>query len=280
MTQIENNKRIAKNSLFLYFRMFLTMGVGLYTSRIVIETLGVIDYGIYGLVGGIVSAFAFLNSSMASATQRYLSFELGKNNKIAFNNVINQILITYLMLCLFILILSETFGLWFLNNKLVIPYVLLPILTYYLSPEDYVILATFNSLIGVLGIFIGLSVQGSISLNFYKLRKDELAQYVGNVVFILLVSFILALIIFMISQDFLIAKLSISYNWMLIATLMSLASFFEIKNLSLWLVEQIPKYYGSIQINEIAIKFGLSLFYVVILTISREGRALGMFIGG
>ena len=66
--------------MFLYFRMFLTMGVGLYTSRLVLDALGVVDYGIYSLVGGMVMLFAFLNSAMASATQRYLSFDIGRND--------------------------------------------------------------------------------------------------------------------------------------------------------------------------------------------------------
>jgi len=161
-----------------------------------------------------------------------------------------------------------------------IPFVLLPVLTYYLSPEDYGVLATFSSLIGVLAIFIGLSVQGAISVNFYKLKKEELAQYVGNVVYILLISFILALIVISLLKNYLFIKLGIPYQWMLIATLMSLASFFVTINLSLWLVEQKPKYYGSFQIGETIIKFGLSLFFVIILTMSWEGRALGMFIGG
>lgn len=68
---MSSNKTIAKNTLFLYFRMFLTMGVGLYTSRLVLDALGVVDYGIYGLVGGIVSMFAFLNSAIPLVTQKF-----------------------------------------------------------------------------------------------------------------------------------------------------------------------------------------------------------------
>ena len=76
----ENNKRIAKNTAMLYLRMLITMAVSLYTSRVVLNTLGVEDFGIYNVVGGVVTMFSFLNSSMASATQRFLSFELGKKN--------------------------------------------------------------------------------------------------------------------------------------------------------------------------------------------------------
>ena len=75
-----NNKRIAKNTMFLYFRMMLIMGVTLYTSRIVLKTLGIEDFGIYNVVGGIVTMFTFLNGALSSATSRYITFELGKKN--------------------------------------------------------------------------------------------------------------------------------------------------------------------------------------------------------
>ena len=81
MSTSENNKRIAKNTLMLYIRMLITMVVGLFTSRVVLQTLGVEDYGIYAVVGGIVSMFTFLNGGMISATQRYLNFELGRGNQ-------------------------------------------------------------------------------------------------------------------------------------------------------------------------------------------------------
>ena len=74
----DNNKRIAKNTLLLYVRMFFTMGVSLFTSRVILNTLGVEDYGINNVVGGIVTMFGFINSSMSSATQRYITFALGK----------------------------------------------------------------------------------------------------------------------------------------------------------------------------------------------------------
>ena len=75
-----NNKRIAKNTLFLYMRMLLIMAVSLYTSRVVLNALGVEDYGIYNVVGGVVAMFAFLNGALVTTTQRYLTFELGKGD--------------------------------------------------------------------------------------------------------------------------------------------------------------------------------------------------------
>lgn len=76
----ESNKRIAKNTLFMYLRMLITMVVTLYTSRIVLNTLGENDFGIYNLIGGIVTFFAFLNIAMTNATQRFLNYELGRGN--------------------------------------------------------------------------------------------------------------------------------------------------------------------------------------------------------
>ena len=77
----DNNKRIAKNTLLLYFRMLITMLVSLYTSRVVLQTLGISDYGLYNVVGGVVTMFTFINGTLASGTQRFLTFELGANNK-------------------------------------------------------------------------------------------------------------------------------------------------------------------------------------------------------
>jgi len=116
----ENNKRIAKNTLFLYFRMMLTMGVSLYTSRVVLATLGVNDFGIYGVVGGVVSMFSFLNSSMSGATSRFLTFALGKDNKVELQKTFSAALTIHILIALFIFVLAETVGLWFLENKLVI----------------------------------------------------------------------------------------------------------------------------------------------------------------
>ena len=116
-----NNKRIAKNTLMLYIRMGLSTVVSLYTSRVVLQTLGVEDYGIYGVVGGIVAMFSFLNSTMAGATSRFLTFEMGKGDKERLKDTFSSALIIHIGIALLVLILAETVGLWFLNNKLVIP---------------------------------------------------------------------------------------------------------------------------------------------------------------
>ena len=116
-----NNKRIAKNALMLYIRMFFTMIVGLYTSRVVLATLGVEDYGIYGVVGGVVAMMGFLNASMSGATSRFLTFELGRGNQKRLAETFSSALIVHIGIALIVFVLAETVGLWFLCNKLVIP---------------------------------------------------------------------------------------------------------------------------------------------------------------
>lgn len=116
-----NNKRIAKNSLFLYVRMLLNMGIGLYTSRVVLNTLGIEDFGVYSIVGGVVSMFGFLNSAMSSATQRYLSFEIGKKDISKLSKTFSISLSIHILIGIIVLILAETVGLWFVNNRLNVP---------------------------------------------------------------------------------------------------------------------------------------------------------------
>lgn len=117
----ENNKRIAKNTILLYIRMLFMMSVSLYTSRVVLNVLGVEDFGIYNVVGGIVAMFGFLNSAMSSSTQRYITFELGKKNFNQLSKVFNTSVSIHASISIIIFILAETIGLWFLYNKMTIP---------------------------------------------------------------------------------------------------------------------------------------------------------------
>jgi len=116
-----NNKRIAKNTMLLYVRMLFIMAVQLYTSRVVLNTLGVVDYGLYNVVGGIVTMFAFLNGAMITSTQRYITFELGKGNLQRLKEVFTTCVQIHLIISLIIIVLGETIGLWFLYEKMVIP---------------------------------------------------------------------------------------------------------------------------------------------------------------
>lgn len=116
-----DNKRIAENTIMLYFRMFFTMAVSLYTSRVVLNTLGVSDYGVYNVVGGVITMFTFMNGAMASATQRYLNYGLAKDNIEWLKTIFCTALQIHILIAFVILLLGETIGLWFVMNKLVIP---------------------------------------------------------------------------------------------------------------------------------------------------------------
>ena len=105
----------------LYIRMFVAMIVGLYTSRVVLNTLGVEDYGIYAIVGGFISMMSFLNASMSGATSRFITFELGKGNMLRLKDTFSSAMLVHIGIALIILIAGETIGLWFFMNKLVIP---------------------------------------------------------------------------------------------------------------------------------------------------------------
>jgi len=114
----ENSKRIAKNTLFLYFRMLITMAVSLYTSRVVLNTLGVEDYGIYNVVGGVVLMFSSINTTMATAVQRFMNFEMGRKDQKKLNLIFNTSIILHIGIAFIIFILIESIGVWFLNTKM------------------------------------------------------------------------------------------------------------------------------------------------------------------
>ena len=118
---VQNNKRIAKNTLLLYFRTLVTLILSLYSSRLILKYLGIEDYGIYNVVGGVVGMFTLLSGSMTAATQRFISYELGKKDGNP-NFVFSATLTIHFALAAIVIVLAETIGLWFLNEKLVIPF--------------------------------------------------------------------------------------------------------------------------------------------------------------
>ncbi len=116
-----DTKRIAKNTLMLYFRQILIMLVSLYTVRVVLNTLGAEDYGIYNVVAGVVTMFSFISGAMATASQRYFSFDLGKSDVEHLKTTFSITFQIYVLIALIVILIAETLGLWFVNNKLVIP---------------------------------------------------------------------------------------------------------------------------------------------------------------
>lgn len=116
-----DNRRIAKNTVYLYARMVLMILISLYTSRVVLRALGVEDFGLYNVIGGVVVLFSFINNAMTNASQRFLSFALGKRDTALLKKTFSMSRNCHVLIAIFVIIVSETIGLWFVNNKLVIP---------------------------------------------------------------------------------------------------------------------------------------------------------------
>lgn len=117
----DNNKRIAKNTLLLYFRMLFMMVVSLYTSRVILNALGVEDFGIYNVVGGVVAMFTVISGSLSAAISRFITYELGKGDQSKLNRIFSASVTIQLLLSLIIVVLIESVGVWFLNAKMTIP---------------------------------------------------------------------------------------------------------------------------------------------------------------
>lgn len=120
-TNDPNNKRIAKNTLFLYFRTLLVMAISLYTSRVILSALGVEDYGVYNVVGGAVAMFGILSSALSSAISRFITFELGKNDFVRLGKVFSTSINIQIIISVIVILVAESVGLWLLYNKLNIP---------------------------------------------------------------------------------------------------------------------------------------------------------------
>lgn len=119
--KILDNKKIAKNTLILYFRMAITMVVSLYTSRVVLSALGVVDYGIYNVVGGVVALLNVISGSMTAATSRFLSYELGIGNSKQLSDTFSTLLNVHILIGVLVFVLGEVLGIWFIQNKLNVP---------------------------------------------------------------------------------------------------------------------------------------------------------------
>ena len=117
----DNNKRIAKNTAVLYIRMFFLMVLTLYTSRVILDALGVEDYGIYTVVGGFVLMFGVISNSLTSAITRYITYELGTGNQLKLSKIFSTSINVQVLMGIVVAIIIETFGLWFLKYKMEIP---------------------------------------------------------------------------------------------------------------------------------------------------------------
>lgn len=118
---MSDNSRIAKNTIFMYMRMVITMLVGLYTSRVVLRVLGVEDYGLYNVIGGIIALFSVLNNALMNTTSRFITVSLAKGDVTETRHTFNMAFLMHFGVALFLIAIGETGGLWYLHNKLVVP---------------------------------------------------------------------------------------------------------------------------------------------------------------
>lgn len=151
-------------------------------------------------------------------------------------------------------------------------------MTRYLTPTDYGIVATFSVLLAVMTVFVGLSMDGAVEINFFKLNRNELREYIGNVFFILLSNFLLVLTIVYILKPYFSFFTKFPENWILFIVIIALFQSISAIVIVLWRVEQKPLPYGLFQISSTILKVSLSLIFVVLLVWGWQGRLLGIII--
>jgi O-antigen/teichoic acid export membrane protein len=156
-----NNKLIAKNTIALYIRTLVVLFISLYTSRVVLNTLGVEDFGIYNVVAGVISIFSFLNISMSGATSRFLTYEIGKKDNQRLKETFSSALTIHIGIALLVLLFSETAGLWFVNHKLVIP------ADRMLAANWVFQFAVFSSMLGIIQVPYNASLIAYEKMNVY-----------------------------------------------------------------------------------------------------------------
>lgn len=200
MEKSNNSKRIAKNSMMLYIRMLFTMAVSLYTSRVVLNVLGVSEYGIYNVIGGVVMMFSSINTTMATAVQRFMNFEMGRKNFSGLNDIFNTSIIIHFFIAGIVFLLLETLGVWFLNAKMnidpsrmeaanwVLQFSILAFIVTILSvPYDAVIIANEHmqafAIISIIEVALKLFIAFSVAwFDFDKLKLYAVLTFAVSLV--------------------------------------------------------------------------------------------------
>ena len=157
-----------------------------------------------------------------------------------------------------------------------IPFLLLPVLTRYLSPEDYGMISTYNAVFGVVSIFVGLSVAGGVGVSFFYLSTEKLKEYIGNAFNLLLMSSAIVLLIIMILEPYLVEKFRLPAIWFYIAVLMAWMQMITAVNLALWRSQQKAKPFALYEISQTFFNIGVSLFLIITLHYGWEGRVIGL----
>lgn len=160
-----------------------------------------------------------------------------------------------------------------------IPFLLLPILTRYLTPADYGMIASFSAFVAFLSIFIGLSIHGAVNINFFKTSKKDLKIYIANGLFLLLITTLLVGFIVFIFQTPLKNKFLLDSEWLYIGIILSFSQFITLLNLTLWIAEKKPKSYSIYQISQTFIISSMSILFVVSFHYDWRGQVIGNILG-
>lgn len=160
-----------------------------------------------------------------------------------------------------------------------VPFFMLPILTRYLTPEDYGIISVFSVLVSVLAVFTGLSIHGAINVNFFRMQKDELKVFIGNCLIILNLSTLIVFLAAYLLHPIIFERLALEIEWLIVAVVLAFAQFLTTINLLLWMAEQRPKPYSMYQISQTFTVTALSLLLIVGFGMNWEGQLLATAIG-
>lgn len=179
MDYSQNTNRLAKNTMLLYIRMFVSMVISLYTSRVILDALGVEDYGTYNVVGGLVGMFGIITATLNTAVNRFLTFELGKGDISRLKRVFSTSLTIQVVLSIIILLLTETIGVWYVNNVMVVP-------------ADRLIAANFCFQFSVITCVIGLVI---VPFNSVIIAHEHMSVYAYMGIFTSFFALFIALLI-------------------------------------------------------------------------------------
>jgi len=157
-----------------------------------------------------------------------------------------------------------------------IPFLLLPVLTRYLTPEDYGMISTYNAVFGVISIFIGMSVAGGVGVSFFHLSLDALKKYIGNAFNILLISSSIALTAVMLLEPYLVERFALPIVWFYIAVFMAWMQMITAVNLTLWRAQQKAKPFALYEVSQTVVNIGLSLVLIIAMHYGWEGRVIGL----
>jgi O-antigen/teichoic acid export membrane protein len=160
-----------------------------------------------------------------------------------------------------------------------IPFLLLPLLTKYLTPYDYGIIASFSSFVGFASIFIALSVYGAINVNFFKYSKEKLKIYISNSIYLLIISFLIAILLITVFKNDISSKLLLDTEWLYLGLLVAFSQTITVINLTLWTAEKKPKEYSLYQISQTFISTIMTITLVVGYSYNWQGQAISIIVG-